>query len=118
MTERQTITLPFPPSVNGMYANIFGKGRVKRKTYKQWINTAGLELQAQRPKRFTERVRIVISINPPRKNCGDIDNRIKPILDLLTKHQVIADDGFDFVASTLCKWVRNGPECQVEIEVV
>lgn len=117
MTERQTITLPFPPSVNSVYANVFGKGRVKRKAYKDWIKSAGWELQAQRPRKFTERVRVVIGINPPRKNAGDVDNRVKPVLDLLVRHQVIPDDKAEFVASVLCKWVSEGPECTVEIEV-
>jgi Holliday junction resolvase RusA-like endonuclease len=118
MTERQTITLPFPPSVNSLYFNLKGGGRAKTGAYKSWIRAAGWTLQAQRPKAFTDRVKVEILMNPPRKNCGDADNRNKAVLDLLTRHQVIEDDDHEFVASVLCKWVTEGPEYTVEIEVV
>ncbi|MGV0879463.1 RusA family crossover junction endodeoxyribonuclease [Martelella sp. FLE1502] len=118
MTDRQTITLPFPPSVNSLYRNVPRRGRVRTDSYKQWVSEAGWELRLQNPEKFTERVNVTISMNPPRRNCGDVDNRSKAVLDLLVKHQVIPDDKGEFVASVLCKWVSEGPECTVELETV
>ena len=38
-----TIALPYPPSVNGLYANT-SKGRRKVPAYNRWIKQAGWEL--------------------------------------------------------------------------
>jgi len=118
MNERTTISLPFPPSVNAMYRNVPGRGRVKDDPYKRWIENAGWELLSQRPRKFKQRVSVRISMNPPRRSCGDVDNRIKAVLDLLTRHGVIADDKRECVASVAAQWVDEGPICQVIVEVV
>ena len=93
------ITLPFPPSVNSMFANSFnksGKGRYKSKKYKAWTKAAGQELLIQRPNHVTGNIDLNIAFAASqRANRGqmrDISNHIKAIEDLLVQHSVIEDD--------------------------
>lgn len=81
-------TLRLPPSVtvNSMYRSI-GRGHViKSKRYRLWIEEAGKALQAQRPEPVPGKVEVGIAV--PRA-AGDIDNRAKPILDLLEAHGIM-----------------------------
>lgn len=86
-----TVTLPLAPSVNGAFANVHGKGRVRTAPYKTWAQSAGWELKAQRPIRCDcDRLEVVIAL--PEKMPGDVDNRVKPTLDLLVSLGLIRDD--------------------------
>ena len=86
-----TISLPVPPSVNGLYRNVQGRGRVKTKRYMEWINAAGWALLESRPRKHNGAVSVHVLIEEP-KRARDIDNILKPLLDLLTTHRVISDD--------------------------
>jgi Holliday junction resolvase RusA-like endonuclease len=85
------LRLPMPISTNAMYRNVPKVGRVKTTVYKQWIRQAGLELNLQRPEKFDGDVGVEIVFGPRNKR-RDIDNCIKPVLDLLQKHGVIKND--------------------------
>ena len=88
-----TLTLPTPPSVNNCFRNLPGKGRVKSADYIDWIGHAGWTLREQKPGRVGGYV--VVSIAVERESAtADLDNRIKAILDLIVKHDVIDDDRF------------------------
>lgn len=82
---------PVPPSVNGMYRNVAGVGRVKTTDYKNWITHAGTLLNIARPVPFGK-ARVQIGIMIPEKTRGDLDNRVKAIQDLFVAHKVIEDD--------------------------
>jgi Holliday junction resolvase RusA-like endonuclease len=84
------MTLPLPPSTNNLFANGKHGGRFKTDAYKQWLNDAGWELKTQRPQRVAGWVDITILL--PEAMRGDADNRIKPVLDLLVKQDLIDDD--------------------------
>jgi Holliday junction resolvase RusA-like endonuclease len=88
-----SLELPCPPSVNELFWNKPGRGRVKTRVYADWLGHAGWRLREQRPGRIAGRVIIVMSIERSNANA-DIDNRIKPILDLLVSQHVIDDDRF------------------------
>jgi hypothetical protein len=46
---KTTLQLSYmPPSVNTIYANVPGKGRVKSARYKTWLKAAGWDIAAQR----------------------------------------------------------------------
>lgn len=90
-----TVTLPLAPSVNGAFRNVEGKGRVRTGPYKTWAQSAGWELKAQRPVRCDAN-RLLILIALPEKMPGDVDNRVKPTLDLLVSLGVIRDDSHVF----------------------
>jgi Holliday junction resolvase RusA-like endonuclease len=110
--ERVEITLPMPPSTNGLFANKEGGGRMRSEPYEQWISDAGWTLQSQRPGRVVGRYDIEICI--PRRETKarfDIGNREKAISDLLVNHHVIADDSL--AESILLRWQPPGPSVTV-----
>lgn len=115
----QVIILPLPPSVNSLTFNVGGKGRVKTNEYSAWITAAGWELKLQHPPiylREATRVRFVIDVNEKMK--GDIDNRIKPILDLYVRHRVIGDDRFVWGASIDRSPLVEAGKCHVVVTEV
>ena len=88
-----------PPSVNACYANNFKggqKGRRRTLRYRQWANAAGWQLQAQKGNQFIPGpFECVITIDRSKRRANaDIDNRVKPTLDLLQQHKVIDDDKY------------------------
>ena len=98
--------LPVPPSANKLHE---GTGRKRRKTpaYDAWREEAGWEINIQRPiplsaKHF--RVHIVANIDHGR----DLDNIIKPLLDLLVHHDLVVDDAW--CDSLRPDRVRDDPE--------
>lgn len=84
-----TIFLPRPPSLNNIYVNVHKRGRVKTEEYRTWLRAASNDIAAQKPLKVPGEVEITVAIGPRR---GDLDNRIKPILDCLVVNGVIDDD--------------------------
>lgn len=89
-----TVELPVPPSVNVAFRNVPGKGRVKTADYKIWCNAAADILAVKVPKRCRVAGKFEVAINLPAKMKGDLDNRVKGILDALVKSGLIDDDRF------------------------
>lgn len=87
------LDLPCPPSVNEMFRNVRGRGRVKTRAYIDWRGHAGWVVTSQRPERIGGHVLIMMSIERG-SSSADIDNRVKAIFDLLVEHDVIDDDRF------------------------
>lgn len=85
------VELPLPPSVNACWRNVRGVGRVRTSAYRSWIDAAGWELRSQRPSHVPGEVSISIRAARPNRR-RDLDNTIKPILDLLSSHRTIEDD--------------------------
>lgn len=91
MSNATIFTIPFPPSVNHMFFNVPGKGRVKSNAYRVWRSAAGWDIKAAKPEKFNGPVEVLITLE--RKTMrGDIDNRIKAILDVLVDMDVLVDD--------------------------
>lgn len=84
------IVLPIPPSLNGMYRNVPKIGRVKTREYKAWEKEAAKALTFAAWDCPVAPYEITIRININHR--GDIDNRVKPILDLLVRHKVLTGD--------------------------
>jgi Holliday junction resolvase RusA-like endonuclease len=85
-----TLSLPLPPSVNNLFVNRRdGKGRYTSPRYKAWQTEAGWEINRQKPGRVWGDYELHIVLPKMR---GDADNRLKPLLDLLVKHEVTDDD--------------------------
>lgn len=104
------IRLPIPPSVNALYRNVKGVGRVKSGVYKAWLNEAGWKLKTQRVD--TVIGPYVLTIRLPAKMQGDIDNRVKAISDLLVLHKIIPDDRLAQGIN-----VSRAPVTEVEVEI-
>jgi Holliday junction resolvase RusA-like endonuclease len=86
------ISLPIaPPSVNGLYRNVPGRGRVKTSRYSTWLKHMGWLIKAQHPghRMITEDVAVSIVIKKARR---DLDGAAKAALDLCTSVGVWADD--------------------------
>lgn len=101
-----------PPSANNLFVNVRGRGRVKSKSYRAWIDLAGWHLARNRPTKWTGDVAISIEAGP-RNRRRDIDNLTKPILDLLVSMKVIQDDRF--VTSVTTAWNNEVQGCRVTI---
>lgn len=115
-------TVPFPPSVNGLFANrssrtaIGGrkpKGRKITPAYLAWRDDAGYRLNLQRLTPLPGPVAVTIII-PDQGRC-DIDNLNKAILDLAVAHKLIDGDGRKTVRSLYTVWA---PRADVLVTMV
>lgn len=86
-----SLSLPFPPSTNGLYKNVKG-GRVKTARYVAWQVLATLQLRQQRPTPVSGRYRLSLTLDAPDARRRDADNLIKAVSDLLVSQGVISDD--------------------------
>lgn len=87
-----TVELLPPPSVNEMYVYASKKKRVKTISYKRWAIYACAAIKTRIPAKDAVRGKFYVAINLPRKMTGDIDNRVKGILDALVTSGRIDDD--------------------------
>lgn len=101
MNAPLTLTLPCPPSLNHLFANVRGKGRVRSVRYRTWARAAGNEVMAQTKRHIAGPVMVDITCKRPRTNC-DVDNYIKACLDLLVDMAVLSDD--KNVQEVRCRW--------------
>src|SRR6266581_4080725 len=87
-----TITLPFPISVNAMFADGKTK-RIKSQRYADWVQEAGWELKRQRPIPVRGQVRIRYELQEGHDNKRrDCFNFEKGVTDLLVEHGIIEAD--------------------------
>ena len=88
--------LPLPPSANHCYRSYRGRV-IKSKKYQNWQMVAAL--MAGRPEQLEGAVKITIVVAPGKKwnHCRDLDNLIKPIIDLVKCTGVIPDDNSKIV---------------------
>lgn len=92
MTNATCITLPFPPSVNNLFVNVRGKGRVKTDRYRTWRSAAGWDIKAAKPEKFSGPVEISVVYARPDRRRRDLDNLFKAVADALVEFEVLADD--------------------------
>jgi len=97
MITDATFDLDLGPSVNAMYANAPGRGRIKSKAYKSWVRGQLKALLAQRARPVQAPVSIELFL--PDTMRGDASNRIKAVEDLLVKAGIIPNDSKKFVRS-------------------
>lgn len=105
--------LPYPPSVNGLFFNA-AKGRVKTDAYKAWRRDAGNLILVQGRRRIHGFVSLSVALVRPDKRRRDLDNALKPLLDLLVEMQIIDDDSL--VQRISVQWVSAGAPCTVLIQ--
>ena len=85
------IDMPWPPSVNHYYTVARGR-KILSKRGRDYKRTAGLEILAQKPAKHKGRISINIHAHPPNKRKRDLDNLLKPCLDVLVETGIISDD--------------------------
>lgn len=96
--------LPYPPSVNQLYLNAPGKGRVKTPKYREWIEKASELVGVQDPPQLKGWVSVYAQVIKPDGRRRDIMNLEKGISDLLCVHRVIEDDSYITVGKLA--WVK------------
>jgi Holliday junction resolvase RusA-like endonuclease len=115
-----------PPSANNLFATGKGGRRFTSKRYQQWKGLAGWELQAQRPAPARRPVEIIIGLPAPsqavckrRKGTStrrrDADNYIKPLVDLLVRHDVLPDDHSGWVKKVSAEWISGQTDVTVRL---
>ena len=92
MISPVTIYLPLlPPSVNSMYTWT-GKKQVKSKAYRKWLKDMAWFFNDRMIKRVVPKGSYQAHIYVTCNRNRDIDNIVKPILDLLGDKQITGDD--------------------------
>ena len=99
------LTLPAPPSVNTLFRNVPGRGRVKTAAYKDWISQCNWMVRSQKPAPVPGHVIVVIGVERT-SEMADIDNLSKAILDRLVGCKLIDDDRF--VTAFAMAWAQKG----------
>jgi Holliday junction resolvase RusA-like endonuclease len=88
----QSFIVDWPPGTNQIWRAYKGRNILSAR-YRAWRNLAGKQLMVQRARPVTGPVLVSIELVCPQKRSFDLDNRIKPVLDLLVEHKIIdADD--------------------------
>lgn len=100
--EPVRIVLPFPPSGHTLFKRY--NGSMLSEAYRKWRDTAGWELLAQKPKKTLGRVGIHLVFRSPDNRRRDIDNLLKPVIDLLVKHSLIEGDDSRFLRILRAEW--------------
>lgn len=99
------ISLPIPPTSNNLFPTGKHGKRYRSKEYENWIQEAGWVLASQRPPQWQQTVSILLEVrNPPTRRREDLESRAKATMDLLVKHQVIADDSHLYLRELILRW--------------
>lgn len=99
------LRLPFPPPLTACYTNNGRRGRVKTQRYRAWEQRAWLAMRGK--PEIKGRVSIAIQATPPDRRKRDLDNLLKPTLDVLSYRGCIIEDD-SLVEALFIKWVREG----------
>mgnify|MGYP000417335682 CR=1 FL=1 len=109
-----TLHLPYPPSVNSLYANRPGIGRVKSERYRTWERAATNMLMAQQKRVFAGNVAVDIQIEKIDHRKRDVANLEKAPLDIL-KGVAYADDSQ--VTDLRIRW-SDVKDCVVTVRAI
>ena len=117
------LNLPDPPSVNQLYRNRqqgVGRGRIKTDRYRIWLNAAGWEIVAQKPKAVNGPYELFVQLGPRRLRNGmqaarqkDLGNVLKAIEDLLVANNLVDDDSLSRRISI--EWDERIDGCSVQV---
>ena len=112
MTKTIVLNLPEPPSVNAAYRNT-AKGRAKTQVYKNWETECLWMIKQAKPGIIAGPYTVALFLSE--KTRKDVDNCLKPALDLLGKVGVTEDDRHCYgVVSTKSPDVSRG-RCRLAI---
>lgn len=107
-TDPLYFALPLPPSQNNMFINgKAGKGRFISPLYKAWKNEASIRAYMQNKSRIEGCFAVQINAVRPDRRKRDIDNLIKPLVDLLVSQGFVGDDSE--MQQVTATWVETGP---------
>jgi len=72
--------------------NVKGGGRIKSREYRAWQNAEHWKIITDHPRPRLIQPPYAVRISAPIQMRGDLDNIIKPLLDLMQKAGVITND--------------------------
>ena len=99
------LSLEFPPSVNNLFAN-GSRGRFTTPAYKAWQDRCEAVILSMKPGRISGPVRLsLVYEDKPRRR--DLDNLLKPAIDILVKHKIIDGDHRNIVREIRASWGQN-----------
>jgi Holliday junction resolvase RusA-like endonuclease len=107
------LILPMPPSVNGLYRNVPGRGRVISGLYQRWKDAADGAVWTQETTVFKGPVALTITLED--RGRYDCDNKIKAVQDFLVRHGMIDDDDKRIVRRVTAQ-VGDVKGCEVFVE--
>lgn len=118
-----TIVLPVPPSTNNLFATV-GRKRIKSQRYRDWEIEADDWFRQQPCEKLAGAYTVEIAL--PEMMRGDIDNRIKPLIDFLTPPRKVGGSGKGVIPDDKHLWrvsVERNPnvppgECHVRARSV
>ncbi len=101
--EAVTFKLPYPPSVNCLYSNIPGTGRIKTRSYKAWLIEAGYTIRIAGTPRVNGPVELsyIFQDKPGVRDLGNIE---KATTDLLVSMGCIDADDSKTVRKITLEW--------------
>ena len=106
------IRLPWPPSTNELHTPIpsrTGRSRLISSRRAREFRTQCMEIieQAGGPRQVHGTVAVHMSLHPSTMRPYDLDNRVKAVLDALTKSGVLFDDDWKIIAELHVKAGRK-----------
>jgi Holliday junction resolvase RusA-like endonuclease len=105
-----TLTLPWPPGVNNLYATV-GAGKKQRRVvtarYKAWRTEAIAAIRVQFVRGIKGPFCIALEYTAPDRRKVDLDGRVKAVLDLLVSTGIIEDD--HLARRILLAWSESPP---------
>jgi crossover junction endodeoxyribonuclease RusA len=100
------LTCEYPPSANRLFRAVPGRGVIKSKVYRDWLEINLGIIRGQLNNKITGQYVVVFEATRPDKRKRDIDNLIKPLMDLIVQAGAVEDDSL--CAELTAKWVNNG----------
>lgn len=108
------LTLPFPVSVNAMFAGKMRRHKSQR--YADWCQEAGYALNKQHPRPVKGKVEILYEVQDGKDNRRrDLVNLEKGVTDLLVEHGIIEGDHDLILREVRMKWSREVEGVRVTI---
>ncbi len=113
---KTVLTLPMPPSTNGLFVNGKYRRTISQK-YEAWRNEALVEVLRQKPPPIKGEVLVSMEFEDPKtKRRTDLDNRLKAPIDLLVYFGIIEKDDNSIVREVRAKWSAEVEGVRITIQ--
>ena len=86
-----SLTLPLPPSTNGLFAT-YGNRRIRTRAYEKWISASWAALAEQSCPSIAGSYNLALVIQRPDNRKRDLSNYIKAVEDMVVKAGIVEDD--------------------------
>lgn len=120
-----SFALPVPPSVNNLYRNRKEGGRARSAHYATWATQALAEVRRQKvqpPAPGPFKITVTVTGGVGFSKGRDIDNVLKPVVDLAKSARLIRNDNVTVVVEVTARYlgaVGGSPaSCRVEIATI